>query len=69
MFTVTEEEIEFAMKYTMERSKQVIEGGCAAAVALAINEKFYNKYPELKNVGVVLCGGNVDMTNLPWIKK
>lgn len=69
VFTVQEEEIEEAMMFMMERTKQVVEGGCAAAVAVAIGKKLYERYPEMKNVGVVLCGGNVDMVDLPWMKK
>jgi len=65
-FTVTEEEIVDAMKFTMERSKQVIEPGCAVAVAVAMSDKLKTAYPHLKNVGVVMCGGNVDLEDLPW---
>ena len=67
-FTCSEEEIVDAMKFTMERSKQVIEGGCGVAVAVAMSEKLHAAHPNLKYVGVILCGGNVDLMDLPWMK-
>lgn len=68
VFIVTEAEIEDATKFTMERAKQVIEPGCGVAVAVATSKRLYEKYPEFKKIGVVMCGGNVDLENLPWNK-
>lgn len=68
-FVVTEEEIEEATRFVMERSKQVVEPGCGVAVAVAISKAFYEKYPEVTNVAVVMCGGNLDLDNLPWVKR
>jgi len=68
VFIVSEAEIEEATKFTMERSKQVVEPGCGVAVAVATSKQLYEKYPDLKNIGVVMCGGNVDLENLPWMK-
>jgi len=69
VFIATEAEIEDATKFTMERAKQVIEPGCGLAVAVATSKQLYEKYPDLQNVGVVLCGGNVDLMNLPWMRQ
>lgn len=69
VFIVSEEEIESATKFVMERSKQVIEPGCGVAVAVATSKEFHEKYPDLKKIGVVMCGGNLDLDNLPWAKK
>eukprot|EP00933_Yihiella_yeosuensis_P044140 TRINITY_DN3922_c0_g2_i3.p1 TRINITY_DN3922_c0_g2~~TRINITY_DN3922_c0_g2_i3.p1 ORF type:complete len:361 (-),score=79.68 TRINITY_DN3922_c0_g2_i3:182-1264(-) len=66
VFTATEDEIEDATKFTMERAKQVVEPGCGVAVAVATSKKLYEKYPELQKIAVVMCGGNVDLENLPW---
>jgi len=68
VFTATEQEIEDATKFTLERAKQVIEPGCGVAVAVATSKQLYDRYPELQKIGVVLCGGNVDLDNLPWRK-
>lgn len=58
VFTATEQEIEDATKFMMERAKQVVEPGCGLAVAVATSAQLYQRYPDLKRVGVVLCGGN-----------
>lgn len=68
VFIASEEEIEDATKFTMERAKQVIEPGCGLAVAVATSARLYEAFPDLKNVGVVLCGGNVDLEKLPWMR-
>lgn len=69
VFIVTEAEIEASTKFMMERAKQVIEPGCGVAVAVATSKALYERYPDLNNVGVILCGGNLDINNLPWNKK
>jgi threonine dehydratase len=67
VFIVSEQEIEDATKFVLERSKQVIEPGCGVAVAVAVSKEFHDKYPDLKKIGVVMCGGNLDLDNLPWV--
>jgi len=61
--TQSEQEIVAAMKSIFEILKLVIEPSAAVGVASLLN-------PELKlhgkKVGVILCGGNVDMDKLPW---
>jgi len=69
VFTATEQEIEDATKFTMERAKQVIEPGCGLAVAVATSQQLYTRYPDLQKVGVVLCGGNLDLDKLPWLRR
>lgn len=63
IFTVTEEEIIYAMRLIYERMKIVIEASSAVPLAavLANKEVFKNK-----KVGVVLSGGNVDLKHLPF---
>lgn len=60
--TVDEHEIVEAMRFTWERTKQVIEPSSAVAVAAA------KKAEELRGlrVGILLSGGNVDLSALPW---
>ncbi|EKX36736.1 hypothetical protein GUITHDRAFT_160144 [Guillardia theta CCMP2712] len=53
VITVTEEEIVSAMRLVWMRMKLVIEPSAAVGVGI-------------KRVGVVLCGGNVDIDALPW---
>lgn len=60
---VEEGEIVEAMRLIWERMKIIIEPSCAVpfAAVLKNKEEFKNK-----NVGIILSGGNVDVTNLPF---
>ncbi len=60
---VSEQEIIDAMKLIWERMKIVVEPSSAVALAALIQEKA--KYKG-KKVGVVLSGGNVDLSQLPF---
>ncbi|CAD7951839.1 unnamed protein product [Amoebophrya sp. A25] len=62
---VSEDNIKRAMKLTFERSKLVVEPGAAVAVAAAMSEEMRRKCPECLRIGVVLCGGNLDIRKLP----
>lgn len=63
VFTVSDKEIIEAMKLIWERMKIVIEPSCAVPFASILKNKetFKNK-----RVGVILTGGNVDLTKLPF---
>ena len=65
IITVSEEEIIDAMRFVWERMKIIIEPSCATAVAVAWSEVFAT-HPGLERVGVVITGGNVDLTKLPF---
>ncbi|WP_299256222.1 threonine/serine dehydratase [uncultured Aquimarina sp.] len=60
---VDEEEIINAMRLIWERMKIIIEPSCAVPLAALLREKerFQNK-----KVGIILSGGNVDLSNLPF---
>ena len=65
VITVSEEEIKLAAKLIWERAKLVIEPTAGVGVAAVLSKKFAtarNNSDNLKNVGVVLCGGNMDMS-------
>jgi threonine dehydratase len=65
IFTVTEEEVTKAMKLVWERMKIVIEPSSATVVAVALfNEEFRSLGH--KRVGLIIGGGNVDLSKLPW---
>jgi threonine dehydratase/serine racemase len=63
--TVSEEEIVAAMRLVFERMKLVIEPSAAVGVAVALREGGLRE--DERRVGVVLCGGNVDLDALPWV--
>lgn len=60
---VTEEEIILAMRFVWERMKITIEPSSAVAVAALFKEPILFKN---KKVGLVISGGNVDVTKLPF---
>jgi threonine dehydratase/serine racemase len=63
--TVREDEIIAAMKLVWERMKLVIEPSAAVGVAVVLSEAF--RALELPGtVAVVLCGGNVNLDQMPW---
>lgn len=66
VFTVTDDQMIEATKFVFKRMKMVIELSAGAAVAAVFSEKMKNNYPDLKKIGVILCGGNIDIENLPW---
>lgn len=60
---VTENEIIDAMRLIWERLKIVCEASCAVALAALLKEKdaFQNK-----KIGIIISGGNVDLSSLPF---
>lgn len=67
VFTVTEEQIVAAMRLVWERMKLVIEPSAAVGVAVVLSDEF-KALAGIITVGVVICGGNVDLDHLPWLK-
>jgi threonine dehydratase/serine racemase len=65
--TVGEDEIVRAMRLVFERMKLVIEPSAAVGVAVALRSGALHE--DERKVGVVLCGGNVDLDALPWITR
>jgi len=67
IITVSEEDILRATKLVWERLKVVIEPSAGVGVAVAQSLEFNNKYKKsegIENVGIVLCGGNVDVLKI-----
>lgn len=61
---VDEASIAQAMRHTWERTKLLIEPSAAVGIAALHTEEM--RALELDAVAVILCGGNVDLSNLPW---
>jgi threonine dehydratase len=64
VFTVTEKEIINTMELIWGRMKLCIEASAAVGVAVALHNKDFKeavKKHNIKRVGVILCGGNVDI--------
>lgn len=65
VITVSDEAIVGAMRLIWERAKLVVEPSGAVGVAAVLDEKFKARNG-LERVGIVLTGGNVDLSRLPW---
>ena len=65
VFTVTEEEIIYATRLVLERMKIVIEPSSGVVVAAVLTERFKKATAGLKNIAVLLCGGNLDIDKFP----
>ncbi|XP_067938670.1 serine racemase-like [Watersipora subatra] len=66
VFEMSDEEMIEGMRFSFHRMKQVIEAAAGAAVAAALSDKMASLPAEIKNVAVILCGGNADIDNFPW---
>ena len=64
--TVSEEAITMAMRYIWERMKIIIEPSSAVPFAAIMERKVDVNG---KRVGIIISGGNVDLTDLPWFGK
>lgn len=62
---VTEEEIMYAMRLIWERMKIVVEASSAVALAAVLSDK---KRFAGKKVGIIISGGNVDLSTLPFLR-
>ena len=65
VFTVTEEEIIYATRLVLERMKIVIEPSSGVVLAAVLTERFKKATAGLKNIAVLLCGGNLDIDKFP----
>ncbi|MEY4118242.1 MAG: hypothetical protein RLZZ116_1570 [Planctomycetota bacterium] len=65
---VPEADIVASMRFAWERMKVTIEPSAAVGVAVASGAWMHARQnDDLKHVGVILCGGNVDLAALPWL--
>ena len=63
--TVCEDEIAAAILFLLERQKVLVEGAGAVGVAALLHNKI--DLPEKSKIGIVLSGGNIDVTMLSLI--
>ncbi len=61
--TVSEDAILLAMRYILERMKIVVEPSSAVPLAALLENKIQVKH---KKIGIILSGGNVDLSKLPF---
>ena len=66
---VDEDAIIQSMRLVFERMKLVIEPSAGVSVAVATGRGQTQLAPSLQRIGVILCGGNVDLDALPWTHK
>tara|TARA_B100000959_G_scaffold271074_1_gene318783 strand:+ start:681 stop:1637 length:957 start_codon:yes stop_codon:yes gene_type:complete len=65
IITVSDDEVITAMKLVWERMKIIIEPSCATPLAAILTPEF-KKLQDIESVGIILTGGNVDITKLPF---
>ncbi|KAK7087403.1 serine racemase-like [Littorina saxatilis] len=65
-FEMSDEEMIQGVKFIMHRMKLVVEMAAGASVAAVLSDRMKSLDPAIKKVGVILCGGNIDLDNLPW---
>jgi threonine dehydratase/serine racemase len=63
--TVDEDQIITAMRLVWERAKLLIEPSAAVAVAAVFADEF-RTLKDMRRVGIILSGGNVNLDRLPW---
>ena len=63
--TVDDDEIVAAMRFTWERTKQLIEPSSATVIAWLLRRP---AAVQGRRVGVILSGGNYDLDDVPWRK-
>jgi threonine dehydratase len=64
VFTVTDEAMINAMKWSWENLKLVIEVSSAPGVAVVLSQAFHSE--TATKIGVILCGGNCSVEKLLW---
>ena len=67
VIVVSEPEIVAAMKLIYERLKVVVEPSGAAGLAAALSDDFATRHCGCKCVGIILCGGNVDLDAIDFV--
>jgi serine racemase len=67
VIVVSEPEIVAAMKLIYERLKVVVEPSGAAGLAAALSDDFATRHCGCKSVGIILCGGNVDLDAIDFV--
>jgi threonine dehydratase len=65
LLLVSEEEIASAILFLLENQKILVEGAGSVGVAALIHHKF--DFPKDSKVGIVVSGGNIDVTMLSLI--
>lgn len=66
IFTVSEEAIVNAMRWIWERMKIIVEPSSAVPFGALLSNRMVLSN---KRIGIILSGGNVDLTDLPWNRK
>jgi threonine dehydratase len=63
---IDDDQIIVAMRMIWERMKLLIEPSAAVGLAALLSGHF-DAYESHRRIGIVLTGGNMDLTTLPWL--
>lgn len=60
---ISEKDVIVSLKMIWERMKIIVEPSCSISLALVLkNKKMFND----RKVGLIMSGGNIDLSSLPW---
>ena len=65
IYTVSDDEVIKAMKLIWERMKIIIEPSCATPFAVVMSPEF-KQLEGIEKIGIILTGGNIDLSKLPF---
>ena len=66
IMTVTDGQIVAAMRLLWERAKLLVEPSSAVVLAAVLDERSRDALHDIESLGLILSGGNVDLTALPF---
>ncbi|XP_012811884.1 serine racemase isoform X1 [Xenopus tropicalis] len=67
VLVISEEEIKAATRLVWERLKLLIEPTAGLGLAAVLTTHFQEVAGNIQNIGVVLCGGNIDLASAEWL--
>ncbi|XP_052801792.1 probable serine racemase [Mya arenaria] len=67
VFTVTDDKAINGMRTGFQDLKLVVESAAGTVVAAAMSDQLKDLPPEIRHIGLIMCGGNVDLAHLPFL--
>jgi threonine dehydratase len=65
IITVSDAEILTGMQLLWTRAKLAVEPSAGVGIATILSSEFKQRFPRVRTVAVIVCGGNLDVSKLP----